>query len=159
MTVVGTAVDSTRDRASTALDRLERALHEVARGVFANTGMRSDLGIDKAGYFLLSELERSGTLRVSDVAARLRLDVSTVSRQLHVLEDLGLIRRGRDPEDGRAYQLEVTAEGEAELAALRDARHRVLGLAMAELDDDEREPFISSMEKLAAKLSGGAQRR
>src|SRR4051794_35740785 len=41
-------------------------------------------------------------VRVSALAEVLHSDVSTVSRQVSTLVDLGFVRRGPDPDDGRA---------------------------------------------------------
>src|SRR4051812_17400036 len=72
----------------------------------------------------LSVIARTDARRVSEVADRMRIDLSVASRQVAVLEAQGWVRRERDPDDGRAQRLEATAAG---LAALGGVRARMAG--------------------------------
>ena len=56
---------------------------------------------------------RPAPLRVSALAEVVHSDVSTVSRQVSTLVDLGFVIRGPDPDDGRAQALTLTDEGTA----------------------------------------------
>src|SRR4051794_12514004 len=70
----------------------------------------------------LSVIARTDARRVSDVADRMRIDLSVASRQVAVLEAQGWVRRERDPHDGRAQRLEATEAGGG-AAAPRPAPH------------------------------------
>jgi DNA-binding MarR family transcriptional regulator len=61
------------------------------------------------------------SMRVSDLAAKIELDTSTVSRQIKHLEDKGIVERAADPADGRASLVRLTDEGRA---AMQSAFHR-----------------------------------
>jgi DNA-binding MarR family transcriptional regulator len=50
------------------------------------------------------------------------LGKATISRQLKVLAELGLIEREPDPGDGRAHVLVLTAQGRQRLESARAAR-------------------------------------
>lgn len=65
----------------------------------------------------LAAIARNGARRVSDIADRLRIDLSVASRQVAVLEASGWVTREPDPEDGRARRLTATDAGLAVLAA------------------------------------------
>ena len=56
-------------------------------------------------------LRCNGALRLSDLAGRMELDASTASRHVRSLEQLGLVRRSADPDDGRAFRVELTEQG------------------------------------------------
>ena len=58
-------------------------------------------------------------MRVSDLAACVELDASTVSRQIKQLEDKGIVERTADPADGRASLVRLTDDG-------RETMHRRL---------------------------------
>lgn len=145
---------------SEALDRFERALRSVARRLYAPpkrtayavmvTGEPSCA--DRAAYVLLSELGRGGPKRVTELAASLGVDVSTVSRKLHELASVGLVRRLADPDDGRAVRVELSVAGAAELDAARAQHHQLLGEAMSVLTKQERELLVSAFERLAEAL-------
>ena len=83
--------------------------------------------MDAAGYALISQIElgtASGGagVRASDVAQVLGLDKSTVSRGITQLENLGLIERVGDPDDGRARLLRLTTTGAERFDAMRAQR-------------------------------------
>ncbi|MEU3455043.1 MarR family transcriptional regulator [Micromonospora sp. NPDC006766] len=99
----------------TALLRRGRALSwEVAREVHPN--------LEPNTYGLLLWLRRSGSIRLTDLAARLGVGKGTLSRQIAGLEGLGLVRRDPDPTDRRAAQLSLTEEGSRRFDAARTAR-------------------------------------
>lgn len=98
-----------------ALLRRGRALSwEIAREVHPN--------LEPNAYGLLLWLRRSGSIRLTDLATRLGIGKGTLSRQIHGLEGLGLVRRDPDPDDRRASQLRLTEEGTRRFDAARAAR-------------------------------------
>lgn len=64
--------------------------------------------LQPVGYRLLSTLVRTGPLHAGALAGLLSTDKSVVSRQVRILEDLGLIERRVDPSDRRASFLVAT---------------------------------------------------
>lgn len=79
-------------------------------------------GISFADYQMLRHLARApeGRLRRVDLAERLGLTASGVTRSLMPLEKIGLVGRQSDPRDARVGYAIITATG-AELAATADA--------------------------------------
>lgn len=107
--------------------------------------------VDPMAYPLLFNLSR-GALRVSDLADAVHADVSTVSRQVSTLVDLGFVTRGPDPDDGRAQVLGVTDEGTALLTAIREGRDRWLQGLLADWTDDEVRSLSTQLARLAGEL-------
>ncbi|MFU8871157.1 MarR family winged helix-turn-helix transcriptional regulator [Micromonospora sp. SL4-19] len=98
-----------------ALLRRGRALSwEIAREVHPN--------LEPNAYGLLLWLRRCGSIRLTDLAARLGIGKGTLSRQIAGLEGLGLVRRDPDPTDRRAAQLSLTEDGTRRFDAARAAR-------------------------------------
>lgn len=91
--------------------------------------------------------------RLSDLAVALHADVSTTSRQVTHLTNLGLVHKLPDPADRRANLLDLTDEGKSLLLDLqcdRDARlDRVLGHWSA----DDRAQFAAHLERFADDLA------
>jgi DNA-binding MarR family transcriptional regulator len=85
-------------------------------------------GVDKHNYPVLSGLGRIGPSTAARLAAEIGLDRSRVSRHADRFEEMGLIRRRADPQDGRGTLLILTAKGQRVIDRLRS------GLA-AYLDD------------------------
>lgn len=87
--------------------------------------------LDPAAYGLLIGLYDCAPARPSELAGYFGVGKATISRQVKVLEDLGLIERRPDPVDGRAHLLALTAEGQRGLDTVRVARrarfHALLG--------------------------------
>lgn len=61
-------------------------------------------------YNIARLLVRGGPARPSTIAEELNIDKSTMSRQVHLLDELGFITRQPDADDGRAALLEATPE-------------------------------------------------
>jgi len=137
---------------------LERALTQVVRRlallrpVFPAGLMPA--GVDKAGYIALARLAETGSVRLSDLAASLLLDVSTVSRQVRALEGGGLIERTADPDDGRAAFLAATDRGREVLATVSAVRHEQLASALADWSADDIETLSGQLRRFAASLPG-----
>ena len=101
-----------------ALGELEVELTRLfrrARSAQARTAADVHPDLDSAGYAVLITVRdlsaARGGARGGDISEVLRLHKSTTSRNLATLEELGLIERIPDPEDARARQVRMTAEG------------------------------------------------
>src|ERR1700743_3314022 len=99
-------VDVTRLRV--AIARLSRRLrrHEIA-------------GLTPTQLAALSTVERSGPLRLGDLAAAEGIAPSTLTRLVSVLEEYGYVKRDADPNDARASTLAITLKGHGVLEDLR----------------------------------------
>ncbi len=92
---------------------------------------------------------------VADAAARLRLAPNTVSTLVRQLIEADLVRRDRDPEDGRSARLSLTSAAEARLAAWRARRAAAARRAIERLGEDDRarlEAAIPALERLIEEL-------
>jgi DNA-binding MarR family transcriptional regulator len=119
---------STTERAD--LHDLERELTRFwRRSRVASTSIAAQVhpDLDVASYTVLvtiSDLSRSltGGVRAIDVAETLGLHKSTMSRNIAVLERLGLVAREPSAEDARARILTITESGQASLDSAVSAR-------------------------------------
>jgi DNA-binding MarR family transcriptional regulator len=150
------------DRADPAdrsdLIRLDRAMIRIWRDSKQRT-TRSNSPLEGAGFALLGCLELMAPARLSDLAGMLRLDASTVSRQVRSLEQAGLITREPDPNDRRATRLLPTELGREELLHQRRERHAVLATAMRSWTTTERDTLVTLIERLAADVETSAASR
>jgi DNA-binding MarR family transcriptional regulator len=92
---------------------------------------------------------------VADAAARLRLAPNTVSTLVRQLVEADLVRRERDPQDGRSARLSLTPAAEARLAAWRARRAAAARRAIERLGEDDRarlEHAIPALERLIEEL-------
>lgn len=116
---------------------------------------RSGIHLDRSAYMLLATLVTEPR-RTGELAELLNLDVSTVSRKVHTLEKMGLVRREPLPVDRRASLLTVTAVGEATVTAQRRARRELFAQLLADTPLDDLETAARLLHRLADGLEGGA---
>lgn len=96
--------------------RLARAATAMTRRF--DSGLGNHHGISFADYQLLRQLTRApgGKLRRVDLADRLGLTASGVTRSLLPLEKIGLVGRQSDPRDARVGYATITESGAALVA-------------------------------------------
>lgn len=75
--------------------------------------MLAELGLTYPRYLVLLVLWEHDGLPLKEIGRRLLLDSGTLTPLLRALEKQRLIRRSRDPDDGRTLQIHLTREGRA----------------------------------------------
>ncbi|NCY15868.1 MAG: MarR family transcriptional regulator [Actinobacteria bacterium] len=109
--------------ASTAMTRVYRPLLE-------------ELGLTYPQYLVLLVLWEKGPIRLGRIADALGLATHAVSPIIDRLEEAGLVRRVKDPEDARAVLVDLTKAGrnlESEGVAVRDQVRRRTALKTSEI--------------------------
>lgn len=137
-------------------DRLTEALGRVVRYTirpqFASVlERRAGAPLDRSGYLLLGLLEE-GPSRVNEMAERLGLDASTVSRQAAGLEEEGLVRREPHPTDRRGSVLAISDPGQDLLLRHRYARRAIFSELLADLDPTIVTHAVTLLDRLASDL-------
>jgi DNA-binding MarR family transcriptional regulator len=108
-----------------ATDRLHDLLVELLRHaslLHPDQPARGHL-IPITQVFALHELDTGAPLSQRELADRLGLEKSTVSRLVAEMEAAGLLQRERDRDNRRYYRLRITARGRAAHARMADAFH------------------------------------
>jgi DNA-binding MarR family transcriptional regulator len=108
--------------------------------------------VDRAGLAVLHELHRLGTVRPSELAAQMRLDLSTISRHLRSLERQGMVQRSADPDDARAQRISITARGGDILTRLLNRRAATIRDAIAHWRETDRHALRRLLRRLADDL-------
>lgn len=142
--------DASVDRVERELTRLTRRVQKVQ--LHTQQGLRP---LERALYSILRQLQEQGPLRSGVVAAELHLDPSTVSRHVAALVEAGMVAREVDPDDGRAFRLRLTPEGERSLTATRRARQRLLREVLEAWSPEER----AALGELLQKFNLGLEER
>lgn len=102
----------------------------------------------------LGELHGAGPLTQQQLADRLRLQRSTVSRLVDELCADGLTRRTRHPTDGRSVLLELTSLGWKRAESLVAARQALFEGLLDRLDEEDRRMVVSGLDRLAQAAHG-----
>ncbi len=96
----------------------------------------------------LMELSRTETLVQKELASRLRLEKSTVSRLVGMLEGRGWVERSRSPHDGRAMELKLTGAGVRTAEGIAEARRAKFARLLEAIPEEERVSVLESMRIL-----------
>ena len=128
-------VDVTRLRV--AIARLSRRLrkHELA-------------GLTPTQLAALSTVERSGPLRLGDLAAAERVAPSTLTRLVSALEDQGYVERRAVPGDARVWELVATARGHEVLDQIRQESTVLLADSLRTLSADQLGALAAALPAL-----------
>ncbi len=103
----------------------------------------------------LMELSRTETLVQKELASQLRLEKSTVSRLVRILEDRGWVERSRSPHDGRAVELRLTEAGKRAAAGLAEARRAKFARILEAIPEEERASVMQALSVLEEAMDEG----
>lgn len=142
----------TRTEAVRALEAQFGELINRMRRVLTENAQRVSPGMLPGAYKVFTTVVNRERISQSALAEVLMVDKGQLSRTARELEQLGLIQRESDPDDGRASILSPTALGLERLAAARAPQeHTLMGtLRDWPLDD------IHNLTRLLHALSAGA---
>jgi DNA-binding MarR family transcriptional regulator len=103
-----------------------------ARGLSGALARSVHPELDAAAYGLMVRIDDLGAVRITDLADYFNVGKPTVSRQIALLESLGLVSRSMNDGDARSRHLSLTDEGRARLRQAREARRDSLQRALIE---------------------------
>jgi DNA-binding MarR family transcriptional regulator len=103
----------------------------------------------------LMELTREEPLLQKDLASRLRLEKSTVSRLVKTLEERGWIGRKKSPHDGRAIELRLTEAGRQIAARLAETRRAKFAQVLEAIPGKERASVMQALGVLEEAINEG----
>lgn len=148
--VANQAIENLEQELSVLWRRARAASQRVARAVHPD--------LEPAAYGLLVLLQRRGPLRLTDVAAAIGVGKPSVSRQIVMLESLGLVQKQADPEDGRAQTISLTESGSEQLTRTQRAREKHFRSLLVSWDEEELQTLSVLLHKLnASEVPGSAQ--
>jgi DNA-binding MarR family transcriptional regulator len=129
---------------------LRRALRELIRLQQQRDRERvSSAGVTVAGLHALEVLAERGPVSLNSLSAELFVDKSTGCRTVGLLEDNGYVVRLADPRDGRAIRVELTPQGRALEARLRQDAVWESGALLAALAPELRAALLPALRQLA----------
>jgi DNA-binding MarR family transcriptional regulator len=137
----------TAARLRTAIGKLSRRLRTTAAGRAA--------GLTPTGISLLLNVDRHGSMRLSELAASEGVNPTMLSRVVAGMLRDGLLERSNDAGDRRAAWVSVTRAGHRLAERMRRERTEAVNAAMRGLSaDDSRliEAALPALESLAEQL-------
>lgn len=101
----------------------------------------------------LSVVVFAGPVTLGELAAAEQVKPPTMTRLVRALERAHLVRRDKDPQDGRIVRLRATTRGVALLRAGRARRVARLATPIAELDAADRDVLRRAAEILSVAVA------
>jgi DNA-binding MarR family transcriptional regulator len=144
-TKLGAAGDDVRDVLD-AIRRLVRTLRLSARAA------EQEVGLSGAQLFVLQALGKNDELTLGALAARTSTDPSSVSVVVARLVARGLVKRRKDPQDGRRLRLSLTAHGRVLVRRAPHAAQEGLVEALGDLPAAQRKTLGRLLDGVAAKM-------
>ncbi len=102
----------------------------------------------------LMELSRAAPLSQNDLAHRLQLEKSTISRLVALLEGRAWITRTRSSRDGRVIELRLTTAGRQAAAQLAVARQAKFVRLLGAIPENQRPAILEALRLLTEALDG-----
>lgn len=138
---------------STDVIEIERALNRITH---LHSRVRqherlmalADVPLDRAAVALLRQIAESRPLRPGELAARLAVEASHVTRQVQQLEKAGYVTRVPDPEDGRAQRIELTGAGLDAIGRVREAGCRGMQLALGDWEPQDLQQLAGLFNRM-----------
>lgn len=91
-------------------------------------------------------------LTVKNIAQRLEVAKSRVTKILEGMESRGLISRTDDPQDGRVRLINLTPEGKRRAQAVAEFIHLIHQRILLQILPDERQGIIAALDNLRSAM-------
>ena len=128
-------------------------LRKISMASFAGfSDMCGGYGLHPMHFGMLTILDAEGPVSQRALSERTGIDASTMVQRMDTLEDEGLIERGRNAEDRRSYQLELTPKGHEVLEELRGQAGAHMERLFGTLTSAERGELHRLLQKVADDL-------
>jgi DNA-binding MarR family transcriptional regulator len=130
-------------------DRFADLLSQVAREVTRRQNSEvccGDLTLEQ--FQTLQAIARSERASIGSLSAQLRVDVSTMSRNISVLERGGYLARARSEEDSRVVHVRLLAKGRRALNTLQCGERDVLSDLYVRLPAAQRPQVLKTLEAI-----------
>lgn len=130
-------------------EEVRRVISQFVRRVRQETGTQRHSQLET-----LELLESQGPLSVAELASLRGVKHQSMRLVVAELESQQQVYRSKDPEDGRAQRVALTAEAEALLQSARAARSAWLAQAIShQLNQTERAELIQGLQVLSKLLN------
>ena len=107
----------------------------------------SQLNLTASQAFHLLSIPNDG-IPMSQLAHKLGLDTSTLTRNIQKLEKMELIRRCQGPYDKRVQKAVLTEKGEEMIELLDESLQKINNTFMEQIDLDSQENITDILEKI-----------
>ena len=120
--------------------RARAGSHRLAREVHPD--------MEPSAYGLMVLLHQQGPMRLTELAAAVGVGKPSLSRQVSLLQGLGLVEKHTDPVDGRAQPINLTEVGAARLEGAAAARKEQSRRTWTGWETEDLQSLVRLLHKL-----------
>ncbi len=103
--------------------------------------------LKRASYLILLLISRNGPMGVKNIAEKLHLDISTVSRQAADLMEDEMLEKKQSETDRRSYLYNINDKGWEMIAHIRQGRKQRFSKMLDEWENTEIDEFAHLLQK------------
>src|SRR4030088_1081026 len=145
------------DAVSADVTEIERTLTHIA---YLSSRVRNHdrlmalpgVPLDRAAVALLRQIADSEPLRRGELAVRLGVEASHVTRQAQQLQRAGYVTRVPDPDDHRAQRIQLTPAGREAVDRIREASYRGMQMALAHWSPQDLHQLSTLFQRMVGDL-------
>jgi DNA-binding MarR family transcriptional regulator len=137
----------------TFIRRFREILRIFDRELYLQNNASCCKGISLAQCHTLLEIEKNGEISVSGLAHTLCLDKSTVSRTVEGLVTMQMANRTIPKENRRLALIDLTESGKQVCTDINYTNDHYLWEVLKDFTEEEKETFLSLLEKLTRSMS------
>lgn len=148
---LGDGSSSGRDHLVTVVEHeiVALATRLRANAPLAAQGIHERLTV--SAYRILLRINDETDVRITDLAANFQVGKPTMSRQVGALEQLGLVARRPDPDDGRGTLVSLTEQGRSAFDRAQTRRHAWIDGLMSGFTDDQAHTFAALLRQFVGR--------
>ena len=142
--------------ATVDVERLERSLSLLGRraGPFhAMLAGRAGVSLDRVACLVLKAVAAGPSVRITDLARELGVEVPTMSRHVANLTQAGYLKKTADEGDGRVWWVELTRKAQDTIGRLEEVRREVLSNVFSSWTRSDRDTFVDLLDRFTSELS------
>jgi DNA-binding MarR family transcriptional regulator len=140
------------------IDYLRRQIRALEREIFEQLKGTACCGVSLAQCHAVLEIGDSKTSNVSDLAEKLKLDKSTLSRTIEGLVRLNLVSREINTEDRRYMCVTLTPQGEQVYRSINQFCNQYYHTVFGCIPEEKHEQILESLKILAESMQSTRER-
>ena len=133
--------------------QFRETLRVFDREIFLQNNASCCNGISLAQCHTLLEIEKSNEISVSDLAKKLSLDKSTVSRTVDGLVNINLVNRDIPKENRRLALIKLTGSGKEVCSSINFTNDSYIREVFKDFTDEERACFLNLFSRLTGNMA------
>jgi len=134
------------------IKQFRETLRVFDREMFLQNNASCCNGISLAQCHTLLEVEKNSEISISDLAKKLSLDKSTVSRTVDGLVNINLVNRAIPKENRRLALIRLTGSGKDLCSSINYSNDSYISEVFSNFTDEEKECFLRLFGKLTGNM-------